>query len=754
MTSLVGLDGDVAARSERMTAVLIAVATLLLLTLAGAFTYLSMRQNALQNSMREDSLWAVYQLDREGRAMSQLIDRLIAKTVIDRKDVDALNLRYDILYSRLSILDNAQYGDFFTSNPEFVRAKLVVRTIIKGLQPFFDGLVKVPTLDRALLPRLALHFMEFTKETEEFLVDTNASVSAIRAESRTEIMQLQYLAASLVVALGITLYMLVVTLMRQLKLVRAARRELQKTADELTDAYEAAEAGNRAKSEFMATMSHEIRTPLNAILGVADLLSFSPLSDADMDNVRIINKSGHGLLEIMNEILDFAKIEHGDFEAESVPFDAVALARDAMELVKARADEQKIGMTLSVAGLSGDGWYLGDPTRLRRVLLNLLSNAVKFTSKGCVEVIVVESRGGACLMYQVADTGIGIPAHARPRLFSPFSQVDGTISRRFGGTGLGLAICKKVVEGLGGAIGVNSTEGVGSRFWFEVPARSCAARPASSTPNGLVGRNRVLVVEDNAINRDVAQKFLTRLGQDVTIACDGAEGVRLAAELPFDLIFMDMQMPVMDGIGATRAIRATGNTVPIVALTANASGNDLARCLEAGMNGFESKPVSMARMAELIAERTPEPVLDRPLVPPAAPRIEREPKVKAHGGEEAVDVAAPAGLSAVEMSNKRMRELVDVVGQEGFDQLFSSFTMDAALLLSDLREAMAMSDAKLADRALHSLKGSAANLGFVELATFADEARKLQLDEDLVDRIDGEIARVNGQPLALEGVGK
>ena len=451
MSSIGGLHRDVGVRSERITAALIVVATVLLLSLAGAFTYLSMRQNALQNSMREDALWAVYQLDREGRAMSQLIDRLSAKPVIDSADVDALNLRYDILYSRLSILDNAQYGQFFVSNEEFIRAKLVVRTMVKDLQPFFDGLVKVPQLDRRILPRLALQFTELLKVTEEFLVDTNAAVSAIRADSRIEITHLQYIAAFLVLALGLTLHLLVVTLMRQLKLVRAARRELQITADELTDAYQAAEAGNRAKSEFMATMSHEIRTPLNAILGVADLLSHSPLSAEDMNNVRIITKSGLGLLEIINEILDFAKIEHGDFEAESVPFDAASLARDAMELVKTRADEQKIGMNLSVVGLSGEGWYMGDPTRLRRVLLNLLSNAVKFTDRGSVDVSVTESRGGAALRFEVVDTGIGIPAEARPRLFNPFSQVDGTISRRFGGTGLGLAICKKVVEGLGGS---------------------------------------------------------------------------------------------------------------------------------------------------------------------------------------------------------------------------------------------------------------------------------------------------------------
>jgi signal transduction histidine kinase/ActR/RegA family two-component response regulator/HPt (histidine-containing phosphotransfer) domain-containing protein len=724
-----------------VTAGLIITSTLLLVIIAGAFTYLSQRQQGLQNSIREDALWAVYQLDREGRAMSQSIDRLIAKPVIDEDDVKTLGLRYDILYSRLSVLTNAQYGDFFSASSGFEHAQMLIRATILDLQPFFDGLLKVPVIDRASLPRLAMQLAELSKVTETLLVDTNASVSEIRADSRNEVMRLQYLTAALVVALGLTLLALVVILMRQLRLMRVARLELQTTADELKDSYQAAEAGNRAKSEFMATMSHEIRTPLNAILGVADLLTFSPLSAEDLDNVRIITKSGQGLLEIINEILDFAKIEHGDFEAESVPFDVTTLARDAMELVKTRADEQKIDIRLAVTGLSGDGWYMGDPTRLRRVLLNLLSNAVKFTDKGSVDVSVTESRGGASLMFQVVDTGIGIPAEARPRLFNPFSQVDGTISRRFGGTGLGLAICKKVVEGLGGTIGVNSTEGVGSCFWFEVPTRSCAARPACDAASRQIARRRVLVVEDNAVNRDVAQKFLTRLGQDVTMAHDGVEGVRLAAELPFDLILMDMQMPVMDGIGATRAIRATGNTVPIIALTANASVDDLARCLQAGMNGFESKPVSMARLAALVAEQALKPPTAEELPIMASPATAGGEKIEATAQEPA-SIVVPAGPPDEVATNERMRELIDVVGQEGFDELFNAFITDAALLLSDLREAMAMSDPKLADRALHSLKGSASNLGFVELASFADDARHRQLDESLVERIGGEIVRV------------
>lgn len=738
-------------RSERMIAVLIATATLLLISLASAFTYLSMRQNGLHNSIREDALWAVYQLDREGRAMSQQIDRLIARPAIGQAEVEELVLRYDILYSRLAVLGNAQYQDFYIRHRNFAHAQRVVRTIVWDLQPFFDGLATVPVLDPKLLSRLALQFEEFTKVTEELLVDTNSSVAALRADSRTEVMHLQYLAAAIVLALGLTLSMLVVTLMRQLRCMRVARQQLQVTADELSDAYQAAEAGNRAKSDFMATMSHEIRTPLNAILGIADLLSDSPLSPEDRKNVRIITQSGQGLLEIINEILDFAKIEHGDFDAESVPFDAALLVRDVLDLVKPRADERKIGLEMKASGLSGEGWYLGDPARLRRVLLNLVSNAVKFTERGFVEVSVAEVDGKA-LSFMVVDTGIGIPASARSRLFCPFSQVDGTISRRYGGTGLGLAICKKVVEGLGGSIGVTSTEGVGSCFWFEIPATPCpglAEKPAA--PERIV-RRRLLVVEDNAINREVAGKFLARLGQHVTMASNGAEGVRLASESAFDLILMDMQMPVMDGIEATRAIRATGNTVPIVALTANASEDDLARCIEAGMNGFEAKPVSMARLAGLLEEHGGTGAAAAEVESSVAGNLPDEPEpAQETVSSPVVDKQQP--VPAVQEPNKRMRELIDVVGKDGFDELFRAFTTDAALLLSDLREAMATSDAREADRALHSLKGSAANLGFIELAEVAEEGRHGKIDQDLVERISGEIDGLAARSPVLGAVG-
>ena len=724
---------DAVRKARVATRYLIALSLGLMVALGGMFAHLSSRQNTLRDSIREDALWAVYQLDREARTLSESLHKLSGAQ--DDEARQTLALRYDILYSRLSILDNSQYAAFFEDNDSIVRNRALIREMVLWMQPPFNALAAGQAPSPALLAPVVETLPHLLQVTNDLLTYTNSSVSSDRAEAREEVMRLQRMSAMIVVALTLSIGLLVLNLRQQVAHVKKASVELENIAAKLSDAYSAAEAGNRAKSQFMATIGHEIRTPLNAILGMAELLGHARLEEEDKANVRVITSSGTALLEIINEILDFAKLEHGDTPPESVPFDARELVKDAMRVMDGRAREQGNELSCACATLGGDGWYLGDPARLRRVVLNLLSNAVKFTDQGKVVARVEEKRdgaGGLRLRFSVSDTGIGIPQDARHRLFNAFSQVDGTISRRYGGTGLGLAICKRIVEEMTGEIGVDSTPGNGSTFWFEVPAVATAASPAApvatserSDPLPIL---RILLVEDNLVNRQVAVKFLEMLNQSVEIAVDGEQAVRICSQDRFDLILMDMQMPVMDGIAATRAIRAAGDwraLVPIIAMTASASETDRSLCRDAGMSGFEAKPISSAKLAALIR----------------AYGASGSSALPAHG---TAGVGAPPNAApAPDRDQSRVDELVEAVGREAFDALVEVFFADTSALLADLARAMKTHDFELFDRSLHSLKGSASNLGFVKCADLAEELRSARLSEVAVSRMAAEIARLS-----------
>ena len=717
------------------TKYLLAVSVILMFTLAGVFAHLSKRQNTLQDSIREDALWAVYQFDRESRTLSQALAHHLVLQRPSADDVKALALRYDILYSRLSILADGKYQAYFEQSERVDALRPRARDLVLAMEPVFNDLSRGKSVPRKTLEATSDALRELLVVTESLLTFTNASVSAARADAREEIMRLQKLSAWVVLALGVSIALLILNLMRQLRIVRSATNEIEATANKMADAYRAAEAGNQAKSQFMATIGHEIRTPLNAILGMAELLSMGRLGEEERENVRVITSSGTALLEIINEILDFAKIEHGDEPPENVPFHAPDLVRQSMKVMEGRAREQRDRLELVMNGMAGRGWYLGDPNRLRRVLLNLLSNAVKFTEGGTVRVSLSEihRNGASRLLFEVVDSGIGIPEDARHRLFNAFSQVDGTISRRFGGTGLGLAICKRIVEGLDGRIGFDSEPGEGSRFWFEVPVSAIAApAPAQAREDSAtLPCLKVLLVEDNAVNREVASQFLQRLGQEVIIAVDGAQAVGIVADEDFDLILMDMQMPVMDGIAATRAIRelpGKARTVPIIAMTANASDSDRRKCVEAGMTGFQSKPISMAQLASIVANHAPVEPRDR--VAPVQPAA-------------VAPVPAADARAETDQDRERVAELIDAVGEDGFRHLVDVFFSDAGALLADLGRAMANGDAELGDRTLHSLKGSASNLGFMSLAGLAESLRRERLDPTAAARIAAELARLS-----------
>ncbi|MFQ3788360.1 ATP-binding protein [Halomonas sp. A29] len=690
------------------------------------------RQQQLEHRMLEDLTWSSYQFDREVRELRMALK---GGAFVDR---DAVLLRYEILLSRAGLLGRGELKQALTQTP--LGHPLEDSTaMVTALDPLMARLESDDgSFDHASRQALEKELLKLQDRTSRLLLDINAHVGMMRTQERDHLWLLYKVLLVLIVLLMVAGSILVVSLIHEGRANRKRRDLLEVQARDLDAAVQRAEHASQAKSEFMAVMSHEIRTPLGGVVGVAELLAFEPLTARGTQLLETLNDSLVGLQAVINDVIDYTKYESGSLDLHPQPFLLREFIAQLSRHYRMLGESRSLAFEVEV-GAEVPACLEGDTTRMGQVLMNLLNNAFKFTSAGRVRL---EARwtDDQALFLSVSDTGCGISEQSQPHIFKPFAQADSTIARRYGGSGLGLAICERLVTAMQGRIGFESSAGVGSRFWISLPLRVLPPNEAAQVSQqlslagsslGVLPRGRILVVEDQPANRELAKALLERLGQIVQVAADGQAGLDAMTRYRFDLVLMDMQMPIMDGLETTRCWRrqepAGQPPLPIVALTANAMPSARQRCLEAGMNDVLCKPYTRHDLQRVLVQW---------LVPMAGARaVEEVDSTSAEGGRR-----VSAALD-VELDRDMLLSLEEVLGEGALRSLVQRFIERLRADLETLQRSLYERDRKGLREYAHSLKGSASALGCRGLAHAAAELERLA-DGAVHDVLEEEVARL------------
>ena len=747
--------GPLSTRAGRLMVLMVVV----LAAVFGGVGWLQTQSLALLNAnvvyQGDNIVWSFFQLETESLRLAQELRS--AALLPAPAPLDTLRDRYEIFVSRIALVEPARTRDVMPELEEQRRVLALLHALVARMDTVFGPDAPAP-IDPVQVQRLLPEFEAMTKSVRDLSLLANQAV-AEGISRRNEVVRNQSR-----IGIGLTIFQCLLigafayVVVRQLRALEQRRNELEQLAQHLQVARTEAEQASRTKSAFLANMSHELRTPFNGLLGMMSLLDRSPLTPQQRDYLGIARQSGEHLLAILNDVLDISKMESGRLALVVGPTDLRQMVTEAQALMAPQARDKGLQFDVELAA-DLHPVVQADPQRVKQILFNLLGNAIKFTDTGGVRLQVDRchtAQGQPATRFRVSDTGIGMGEDTRARLFQRFSQGDDSISRRFGGTGLGLEISRTLAEMMEGHITVTSQIGQGSEFTVVLPlpelepsalaaVEVSAPAPVPTSPAADLsdkvapspmpaGSLNVLVADDHPVNRKFMQALLEQLGHRVVLATQGAEAVAVVGQQACDLVLMDLHMPVMDGLAAARAIRASPlpqSRVLIVALTADAFAESRERVRQAGMDDFLAKPVQLHDVEEMLRRHFGARAVGS-MAPAAVANVA--------GAADVVDAAPvpkparsarrPArikpGVAARVLDLEMIADTCAALSAEAYQSLLAGFLADESQSLADLLRLLAQwtgeageGEVAAVSQAAHRLKGAAANLGLREVSQTA-----------------------------------